>query len=157
MAIQCTVVAQKAKVDSFATAMAICDEMPSCEGFAFTASDRFAQFCRGIDTRTLAKTSGTAIGIKSSWFAQGEMAVFTNMRILCPSTRLLAEMQDKMALDDATSKCTSLPSCSHFSIDFAGARSTPSNNQASVFCSGNPAIVPEEGAVAFVRAEPRSS
>lgn len=45
------------------------------------------------------------------------------------------EFPDVESIDEAFHKCVATPGCSHFSLDFAGSRSTPSDKQRLVLWS----------------------
>ena len=61
--------------------------------------------------------------MKPSALALSDMAVLGNQQALCPVSQLLAEYEDVFSIDDARAKC-SKHSCSHFTWDVVGARST---------------------------------
>lgn len=149
--IQCTKVASLTNIDSIAMAMELCDRSSDCEAFVYAQPGRTADLCRGLDTTTVSRASGTVVGIKPFALAVAKAAVLTNQMALCPPERVLAEFKDVKSIDEASNKCESIPGCSHFSLDLAGSRSTPKDKQRLVVCSGDAVAVPREGAITVVR------
>ena len=101
------------------------------------------------------------VGIKPSSLAIANMAVLTNQICLCPSVRILvsvgwhmhqtfiqcsfrkpvdmqAELTDVTSIDEASKKCDNTPTCSHYSLDLVGSRSTPMDKQRLVLWHDNP-------------------
>lgn len=151
--IQCARVAKQTHVENTARAMELCDQAPSCEAFKFVTGERSVELCRGFDIEQIVTRSpGTVVGIKPSTLAVESMAVLTNQHAICPSSRLLAEIQNVTSIDEAFRKCKATPACSHYSFDLSGSRSTPADEQRLILCSGDAVAVPKEGAVTVVDA-----
>ena len=64
------------------------------------------------------------VGVKPAATAVSDMATLGNQRALCPKSRILAEYENVRSVDDARLKCAQ-HSCSHFTWDVGGSRSTP--------------------------------
>lgn len=150
--VQCTRILKSNDVRSTATAMQLCEREPSCEVFVYSAEEGSAELCRGLEISTVRRASGLLVGIKPKSLAIPSAAVLTNQHAICSSRRILGEFPDVKSVDEAFHKCVATPGCSHFSLDFAGSRSTPSDKQRLVLCSGDAVAVPREGAVSVVLA-----
>jgi len=150
--VQCMRILKSTDVRSTARAMQLCEQEPSCEVFVYSAEEGSAELCRGLDISTVKRTSGLLVGIKPKSLEIPSASVLTNQHAICPSRRILGEFPDVKSIDEAFHKCATTSGCSHFTVDFVGSRSTPTDKQRLVLCSGDVVAVPREGAVSVVLA-----